>query len=436
MVTLFTVLGIGMVLFFCLNLVRSQNVCTMRSQTWNACLPIVEAGIEDAMAHLNNPLDTNITSDGWALVNGTYQQQRQLGNCFYSVNITMTNAMQPVIISTGYVPLPLVGPSTPAGPGFPSSQVLSNQYMSRTAQAIAQRSMRFVRAMVAKEAVNMNGNSISTDSFDSRDTNYSNLGHYDPTKRKDNGDVATVSGLTNIIGVGNANINGRLRTGPTGSATVGSNGKVGSLAWNASANTGIQPGWFFNDMNVSFPDVTRPFTGPGLTPGSGKIANTNYTYVLGSTNYELASLNLSSGQKVGVVGNATLLVDGDLNVAGNGASIDIILPGSLKLYVGGVNGKIGGGGVNNFGWATNFIYYGMPTNTQLIMQGNGQFTGSIYAPSAALSMIGGGVSVQDFSGACVVRSITVNGHYNFHYDEALGKSGVPSIYIVTSWLEL
>src|SRR5437667_6337149 len=135
-----------------------------------------------------------------------------------------------------------------------------------------------------------------------------------------------------------------------------------------------------------------------------------------------------------VIGNAVLMVDGDVTI-GSGSSIDIIPPGTLTLYVAGANTDLGAG-VNNSGWATNFVYYGLPSNKTLTMKPNGEFTGSIYAPSADLKMAGGGSSDQNFIGACVVRTINITGHYKFHFDEALANNGPPSIFIVTSWLEL
>ena len=156
--------------------------------------------------------------------------------------------------------------------------------------------------------------------------------------------------------------------------------------------------------------------------------------MLGSTNYEMASLNLGSGAKMAVTGNAVLMVDGNVSMASS-STIDIIPPGTLTLYVAGASADLGGG-ANNTGWATNFVYYGLPSNKSVTMAPNGPFTGAIYAPSADLKMNGGGSGDQNFVGSCVVRSININGHYKFHYDEALAKNGPPSLYIVTSWLEL
>jgi hypothetical protein len=35
-----------------------------------------------------------------------------------------------------------------------------------------------------------------------------------------------------------------------------------------------------------------------------------------------------------------------------------------------------------------------------------------------------------------VKSIFVNGHYSFHYDEALGSFGPLGSYIIVSWVEI
>jgi hypothetical protein len=414
--------------------VRSQTVSIARSQAWNACIPVIEAGIEDAMGHLNNPTDTNILSDGWALSSGNYVQQRQLGDSFYSVSITLTNPLKPLIVCTGYVPIPLSSASTTVGAvAFPSAADLQSQYLSRTVQVVALKTLRFVKAMACRQQISMSGNNVSTDSFDSSDPLYSTNGHYDPTRIKDNGDVSTDSRANNIINAGNANIRGRVRTGPGGTVAIGPNGKVGSLAWNASSSSGIQPGWFSDDVNITFPPVMKPFTN-APAPNSGTYTGALCKYVLGSTNYQFAgNLTLSSGDRLVVTGNAVLFVSGNLNVSG---SIDIFPPGTLKLYVAGADANIKGGGINNTGWATNFIYYGLPSNLTVTLHPNGNFTGMIYAPDATLTLLSGGAGIQDFIGACIMNNITVNGHYNFHYDEALGKWGEPALFVAISWIEL
>jgi hypothetical protein len=82
----------------------------------------------------------------------------------------------------------------------------------------------FTFALAARSSINLNGNNLTTDSFDSSDPNYSTFGRYDPLKNNDNGQVAAYSGLTNSLSVANANIMGHLYIGPGGTATIGPNG--------------------------------------------------------------------------------------------------------------------------------------------------------------------------------------------------------------------
>src|SRR5712692_3929577 len=46
------VLGIALAAY--LNTIHTQNNLTVRSQVWNSSMPLVEAGIEEALAHMNS----------------------------------------------------------------------------------------------------------------------------------------------------------------------------------------------------------------------------------------------------------------------------------------------------------------------------------------------------------------------------------------------
>ena len=120
---LLTVVLVGLVGFLIiayLGLVQNQNSVTVRSQAWNAAIPVLEAGIEDALVHINLHGATNLACDGWTQSGNTYTMQRDLGENFYSVSITnwvsgaSNNA--PIIESKGYVVAPLLT-AAPA-PGF------------------------------------------------------------------------------------------------------------------------------------------------------------------------------------------------------------------------------------------------------------------------------------------------------------------------------
>lgn len=431
-VTVFLGIVIGFVLISTLSLVNSQNQSVVRSQAWNNCVPVLEAGIEEAMAHLNNKKESSFAVNGWAQSGDTYSRFRALDDSFYVVRIVMTNPVQPSIICTGYVRAPLLF----ANPGLAAAGVDIGgvQYIPRAVEVVARKEPLFSRGMVALLGINMNGNGIGTDSFDSSDPNHSTpQGLYDPAKAKDNGDVATTSGGTNIVNVGNADIKGRLRTGAGGTITLGPGSTVGSLGWHAAGSSGIEPGWSTDDMNIYFPPVEPPFSGGAFTPTSGTVTGYTYKYLLTGGNYEISSLTIGGSERIGISNTTVLYVTGDVDIKGG---IDILPGGSLSLYVAGNNASLGGTGINNAGHATNFVYYGLPSNKNLTLPSNGDFTGAIYAPSTAFKLSGGGSTTINFSGACITESVFVSGHYKFHYDEALRRFGPWKDYVIISWVEL
>ncbi|HTG44709.1 MAG TPA: collagen-binding domain-containing protein, partial [Verrucomicrobiae bacterium] len=137
-----------------------------------------------------------------------------------------------------------------------------------------------------------------------------------------------------------------------------------------------------------------------------------------------------SSETMIVTSNATLYIPGDFTINGS-ATIYIAQGGSLKLYLGGSDNKLNGGGISNLGGsATNFSMYGLNTATSIKYSGGAQFIGSVYAPRSDVTLTG----TSDSYGAIVGKSITTGGSMTFHYDEALG--GGNSKYIVTGWLEL
>ena len=150
--------------------------------------------------------------------------------------------------------------------------------------------------------------------------------------------------------------------------------------------------------------------------------------MLGNGNYKL---NTMSGTLF-VGGSAVLCVPGDADLSG----ITVGTNACLKFYTGAPSLKLAGNGVvNGSGKAWNFQLFGLPSTTSISISGNGQFIGVIYAPQAALDLKGGGNNAKDFSGAGVVNTVTMNGHFNFHYDEALSKYSPLLSYVVTSWNE-
>jgi len=435
-VALLTATIIGLALASYLTLTSNQHLAVFRSTSWNGGIPVAEAGIEEALTQIYYTGITNLSANNWTW--GTdryYHKTRSVGNdgSYYEVAINPVDP--PVIVSTAYVRAPLA-PSSAFGMilGTLNSGGTPNSYVKRRVQVNTMGSASVSGAMVAKGNIDFSGQNVTTDSFDSSDSNYSTSGKWDPAKAKASGDVRTNArdGKVAAIAVGNADIKGHVATGPLGVVNVGSGGSVGDLAWVNAGTAGIEPGYQTDDENIEIFDVKEPFSGGYFTPVGAKVGNIRYDYFLPlDGNYKLSSF----GGKVLVTGNATLWVTDSVAFTG-GDSIEIAPGASLKLYVSAATATIGGHGViNGDGSATSFAYYGLPTNTSLNMKANAAFTGTVYAPQADFHLGGGSSNPYDFNGACVVNTVKMNGHFHFHYDEALRKVSTGR-YVACSWNEV
>jgi Tfp pilus assembly protein PilX len=402
---------IGSVLVAYLSMLKSQNLYATRSLAWNTAMPMAEAGIEEALAHINYSGTTNLSSDGWTKTNNQYVFDRSLTNGY--AHITVSTDTSPFIVSIGYVKAPL-----------------QNTYISRTVKAGTRKRSPFQAGFTARGTVTMGGGTM--DSFSSADPLHSLGGLYDPLTRNANGNIQTGSGAAGALSLGNATVFGKVSTGPGGTVSL-NNGEVGDIAWASNpANKGlIEPGYSSADVNLSLEDVGVPYTN-GYTPlsmGTNLVSGTNYDYKLVSGNYGASSFYIASSQKMIVTSNAVLYVTGSFQISGQ-AFIYIPPGGNLKLYIGGDASISGGAVLNGGGNATNFSILCLGTCTTLGYSGNSSFIGTIYAPQTDVNMSG----TSDGFGAIVGKTITTGGSMNFHYDEALG--GGASKYIVISWIEL
>jgi hypothetical protein len=428
LVVMGTIVVIGIALAAVLSLTTHEQRILARTSAWNAALPVAEAGIEEAMSHLQKvkagPRDVN----GWAGDGSSFVLGRtNSADSRYLVGISGpsgTNAADVLSIGEFFCPS-------------------ADRYIRRTVLVTAVPRGRFYKGLMAKGTINMSGQ-FSSDSFDSLKPDLSNNGQYDPNKHGDNGDVGTISSEPGAITLGGqVEIYGSVGTGPDGTVSIGSQASVGDESWVDGANSGIQTDHHTKDMNVSFPSVTYTNSGPapqpGLVGGVGipplVIGGTSYKYILDDGNYSLSTLSLSSDEKVLVRGNAKLVVDKDVSLSGQ-SFIQIDPNASLELYVKRGTFSISGSSVvNKSGYAANFSLFGLPGLTTVNMSGNGTFVGTIYAPQASLKMAGGGSDVLDFIGAGIFNDISGIGNFKFHYDESLSYSGIES-FVITSWQEL
>ena len=444
---------LGITLASYLYMVQSQNVAVERSRIWNSAIPLSEAGIEDALAMINKYNDkfdllhtwtnsSSLSSDNFtSLGNNVYTVRRYIGNNFYDVYITNLNN-QPSITAIGTVIWNHTYAS--AAPMMAAVNVNVQSSDTRISRKIAVRTKvdpLINVAMAALRTINLNGKNVMTDSFDSADPNYSTNGLYPAgniNKTKAGGDVVSNDTIIDTLNVGNAKIKGSVKTGPKGTVSIGPNGSVGDRNWVESGSTGIQPGHSADDMNVLFPVPTVP-PGTYYYPPSGTVDGVAYSAILDTGNYWLNNIGGAAGiNKVLVRGDAKLWMQtgGSINLTGNDV-IRITTNASLRIYMGGSTAKFAGNGVvNENGNAASFYYFGLASNTSVDFSGNASVTGVVYAPTADFSLGGGGSDTYDFVGSSVTKTVKMNGHFNFHYDENLRNNNMGRGYIPTDWKEL
>jgi hypothetical protein len=402
------ILGVAMISYFLL--MSHQNRMVFRGQSWNHALTLAEAGVEDGLAQLNRTFGTNNSrggANGWS--------GPKWGPAVLSTNRVLAGGSYTAGISDGMPVITATGRVTVAN---------SAQTIERRVRVLTTTQPAFRIAMAARRDIEFKGSKILVDSYDSGDTFHSDPsgnGKYYKPWAKAGGDVASTEGF---ISVGSATVKGKLYTGPLNPDQyyVG-NGSVGDLNW---AGPGIQPGWYFNDLNINFASVEAP-TG-GVPPSNN--GTTNYWQMTDGVYQHTGNLSLNKGNDISIVGNATLYVTGNFEVKGQ----IVIAPGAtLKLYVGGIQTKLNQ--VNTSGNAFSFQYFGLPSNKFISWTGNDEYMGTVYAPDAEFQLGGGGKDDFDYQGACVVNAVTIHGNPEFHYDENLRRRGPISGFIVTQWQE-
>ena len=408
---------VGLVLTAYLSMIRSQQKFTYRSQVWNDCVLLCEAGIEEAFAHINytgNGNNTNFGIHGWTLSANAYRKEIKLDDG--TVRIAISNDMPPTIFASGFLRAPLS----------------SSRDITRSIRVGTRLNQRFPYALLARGTITCNSAGSRVDSYDSTDPLKSTGGRYDPKKAGDQATLATIAKIPKAIDVGNLKLYGYAGTGPGGTVEVNGSGNVGSTAFNDNpANGGkIEKGHTANDLNVYIADPTLPKDfGSGPSPGSGAIGGTNYAYVISSGDWTLNALNVSGSQRVLVTGTARLLVKGDTSISGS-ADIDIAPGASIEIFsTGNIDIK---GNVNNPGAPKDFSVIGLNGCNAISYSSGAPFVGTVNAPKANVTM-NGGATVY---GAIIANSAKLSGGLSLHYDESLKGNPNEGRYLAASYQEL
>jgi len=405
---------VGLALVAYLSLIKNQQKLTHRSKVWNDCMPLCEAGVEDALAHMNfSGTTTSFGINGWAFSGNAYRKELTLNGG--TVRIAISNDLPPTIFASGALRAPLS----------------SSSDITRTVRVTTRTNQVFPYTILTRGKLICNSSGGRVDSYDSTNPLKSTLGRYDPAKAGDQAHVVTIAGTANAIEIGTVSIYGYAGTGAGGSIGITS-GNVGSTLFNDNpSNDGkIEAGHVTDDINIYIPDPTLPsnFTG-ALSPGGGTKDGTNYTYILPAGNWTLSSLKLGTGQRMIVTGKAYLLVTGTTAISGSG-EIDIAAGGSLEFYTtGDVDIK---GNVNNLGVPKDCSLVGLKGCNNISYNGGASFVGTVNAPGANVTITGGSA----FSGAIIANTAKITGGLSVHYDEALKTPPREGRFLIASYQEL
>ena len=417
--SLVTTAVLGVALASVLALTQQEYRTTARSTAWNLALPAAEAGIEEALSHLKTVEGEHRQVNGWYPVKryGTIHmsKQGQLGKARYEVFISPEAA--PRITSTGFVRV--------RG---------SDAEVSRTVSVTTEGEGTFSVGLFSRDYMSFGGQFL-VDSFDSRSSLYSTGGRYDPARRRDKVHVGSMQRHPESIKLsGQVKIYGTAHVAPGGGVVVDnvSQSQIGSIAHVDGGGTGIESGRLRRDLNLVFPDAILPSA--SWLPQNIKPAGIN---TLTSGHYRLTDkLTLNGKGQLLIDGHVMLRVPEGVDMSGQG-KIVVQKGGSLQIYVerGAVN-LTGNGIANQTGLAKNFGVWGLNQVQDVNISGNGEITGTLYAPSAKLNLSGGGTDPLDFMGSAIVNSVEGSGHFKFHYDEALGGDDKGGDLDVVSWTEI
>ena len=324
---------------------------------------------------------------------------------------------------------------------------LDDPHVTRTVELIARPKFRFSRAITTALDMTL-GNSANwlVDSFDSTDTAHSDPGTSaggiypnSASERLANGTIATLKPLPSGVTYG-ALISGNGAVVSGDVMTVGGDDPGTAVRENVSGSGGMDQNRIRDDFDEEIPNVTAPAWGivTGNPPGNtnfltGISPATSRRYIIGGN---LGAFAITA-PAAGTTGYVEILVNGNLSIGnGNGAQITVPPNVYATIYVDG-NIDFGNGDVNanasSSKVASHLTVYGVHASGTYSASGNGTNILSFYGPNYNATLSGTITTV----GSIVSKSFSINGGGNggFHYDEALGRTGVVAGWTMVSYFD-
>ncbi len=412
LVALFVTFIVSVLVAGFLKLALFELIMSERALLSNSSLNIAESGADDAVWALNR----NDWTD-WML-DGAYARKEMKDIAFgdgssgeYAVIVEEYTSAEPVIFVEGRT-------QTPNGLEF-----------SRQIEIALTTRSNWANGMTARGEIVFSGNSISIDSYDSRD------GPYDPLLNRGYRGTVASNSVSATIDVGNASIFGFLATGGA-APDLGPNAEVRGEDPPPEGNVDMSRITY--DFFANLPEVDPPTLSSPISSLPPKIGQ---TYTIGDPSgltveeYNLQNLTLSGQEHLEIVGPVVLVVDQDISITGQ-AAIDIVGNGSSKVFVEGSFNLSGGGIVNGSLDPTKVLIYGANDEVDgqdINISGNAALYAAIYAPNAKLKYSG----TVDHYGSIVSNKIDISGDVTFHYDEYLdGIFDQNPSFKLGSWREL
>ncbi|MFP4070197.1 MAG: hypothetical protein ACLFVC_08470 [Opitutales bacterium] len=425
---------VGLLAVSFLKLAGYEYSSAVRSTLYSSSLNLAESGIEMGIEALS---EGSTSGSIWAKrVDGFLVDRGYVGD----VRLVIFDAdeLEPTIYAEG-----IIG-------GHRSGPV-----MKQVKATLSSGFQPFAMGFSARNGITFSGNNVLLDSYNSNYGEYgASLGAEAPAEygvagRNKNDDIFVASDRINAEGEtaidqGNADIYGYVTVSPDSTVSIGPNGVV--TTYDSGAH---DPSRVLGDFYADFPPEPHP---SGSYDASHTMIGSSTTVTGSSVKdspkyYDVSKISLSGNNKtLAISGHVALVMSGDISVTGKG-SITIQPDSSLTIYTADDVSIAGNGVVNLTNTPSNFYLYGTAAETvdadgntgasqNISISGNGQLSSTVYAPSAHVTLNGGG-NAGKVMGGVVAFTAKVTGGSSFHFDEALREIIVGGgVYEVDSWLEL
>ena len=390
------VVGIGLV--SCLKLSRTSLAMANRTFFEVDASHLAEAGLEEALysfTQVNAGVSNATAWTGWTLSGGNATRTLTFNRDVSAVaTVKIFVAGYDISLTTPYILSQAT--VTPFDGSAPIKKVRRVNLQAKASPGAA---------IVGLNGVTANG-ATTVDSFVSSANGSSGpWATYPATGARTNDCVIVPAGSIKLSG--QSQISGDLKLGSS-VTSPGASFVSGTISTNYTGTWSLPalPAWSsLLSSHVCFGSL------PSTLPASGDGAASDGVYYYVLLFGDISTTTITAGKKVVILGVGTSLQPG--LVVGSGAY--------CLIYMDGVINCASTGAITNNGWAGSLQIFSWTTSTCNLGH-KAQTMACVMAPFAPI-VFTGGTTTGSFAGSVIGKTVTVNGHMDFHYDEALGTLG-------------